>query len=141
MDIPISFVAQTCIYARCGIVFAMTKEATDLRKRDHSIFFCPNGHEQHYSGESDLEKETRLRKEAEQRILQSQAATNEARHEAEVLKRQIAAGKGQLTRVKNRIARGVCTCCNRTFQNLANHMKTEHPQGLDPGHERKQLTA
>lgn len=30
------------------------------------------------------------------------------------------------TRTRNRIAAGVCPCCNRTFQNLADHMRTLH---------------
>jgi len=33
----------------------------------------------------------------------------------------------ELKRVKRRINGGVCTCCNRTFTNLARHMKTKHP--------------
>lgn len=34
---------------------------------------------------------------------------------------------GVLTKVKKRIAAGVCPCCRRTFQNLASHMKGQHP--------------
>ena len=35
--------------------------------------------------------------------------------------------KAAKTRIKNRIAAGVCPCCNRTFQNLAKHMAGQHP--------------
>lgn len=111
------------------------------RRRDHAWFYCPNGHSQHFVAESDTEIERRLRKEAEQRILDAQARINEARHEAEVLKRQVSIQKGLTTRVKNRAHRGVCICCNRTFTNVAEHMKTKHPEALDPGHERKLLSA
>lgn len=37
------------------------------------------------------------------------------------------AQKGQNTRLKNRIAAGVCPCCNRSFQNVARHMAGQHP--------------
>lgn len=30
-------------------------------------------------------------------------------------------------RVRDRVKNGVCPCCNRTFENLARHMKTKHP--------------
>jgi hypothetical protein len=30
-------------------------------------------------------------------------------------------------RIEKRIHAGVCPCCNRTFQNLARHMNTKHP--------------
>ena len=36
--------------------------------------------------------------------------------------------KGHVTRLKNRASAGVCPCCNRTFKQLAAHMKTKHPK-------------
>lgn len=38
-----------------------------------------------------------------------------------------AATKGTLTKIRKRVHNGVCPCCNRTFANLARHMKTKHP--------------
>ena len=56
------------------------------------------------------------------------------RRERDQLKQQLAykddeiAAKGkQLTRLQKRIHAGVCPCCNRTFTNVARHMKTKHP--------------
>ena len=43
-------------------------------------------------------------------------------------RRRTAAAKGEVTKIKKRISCGVCPCCNRTFQNLASHMKTKHPK-------------
>jgi hypothetical protein len=31
------------------------------------------------------------------------------------------------TRIRNRIAAGVCPCCTRTFKNVARHIKDKHP--------------
>ena len=36
-----------------------------------------------------------------------------------------------LTRVKNRVSRGVCPNCNRTFKDLARHMASKHPVGTE----------
>ena len=37
------------------------------------------------------------------------------------------ATKGVVTRMRRRTAAGVCPCCQRTFKQLAAHMKTQHP--------------
>lgn len=37
------------------------------------------------------------------------------------------AARGQVTRLKNRAAAGVCPCCNRTFHQLVRHMAAKHP--------------
>jgi hypothetical protein len=43
-------------------------------------------------------------------------------------KRSLAAQKGVTTRIKRRVANGVCPCCKRTFQDLARHMAGQHPR-------------
>ncbi len=141
ITLSVTFEVITCCHEGCGLVFAVPTWWGQNRRSDHVRFYCPNGHGQSFFGKSEAEKERDLRKQAEQRILDAQARANEARHEAEVLKRQVAVQKGLTTRIKNRVHRGVCTCCNRTFTNVAEHMKTKHPEALDPGHERKLLTA
>lgn len=52
------------------------------------------------------------------------AAQRRLRDHAE---RQASARKGQVTRLKNRAAAGVCPCCTRSFENLRRHMTTKHP--------------
>lgn len=145
VELPVKFVTHTCCAAGCHIAFAVPAEWDQQKRRDHSSFYCPNGHRQRYTGESDLEKAERLRKEAErresERVNSVQAQLNETRHALEVAKRQAAIEKGKLTRHRNRVNRGVCPCCTRTFQNLARHIETQHPEQLDPAHERKQITA
>lgn len=89
---------------------------------------CPHGHTWHYvEGESESD---RLRRE-NQRLKQREAHLNDClayqEHETEKAKNQARAFKGHNTRLKNRAANGVCPCCNRTFSNLAQHMKTKHP--------------
>lgn len=43
------------------------------------------------------------------------------------------AQKGQNTRLKKRIAAGVCPCCNRSFANLREHMAGQHPDFTGEG--------
>lgn len=43
------------------------------------------------------------------------------------MERSAAAQRGVLTRLKNRVAAGVCPCCHRSFKQLSEHMKMKHP--------------
>lgn len=105
--------------ANCITHFAMDES---LRKRCLQTgreFYCPNGHSNWYKN-NELDRLKRERKSLEDR-------TYWAEQEAAQAKRERTAIKGQLTKVKNRIANGVCPCCNRTFSNVARHMTTKHP--------------
>lgn len=104
----------------CGIVYAAPQSFWRERRRTHQNFSCPNGHERHFVSESD---EERLRKELER----ANSRVDFYRRESEQQKRSRSAMKGQLTKTRNRIAKGVCPCCNRTFEDLARHMTSKHP--------------
>lgn len=41
---------------------------------------------------------------------------------------QLRATKGVVTKIKKRVSKGVCPCCNRSFENLKNHMESQHPE-------------
>ena len=55
-----------------------------------------------------------------------------ARDETRRARLQTAAAKGQLTKMRNRVARGVCpqAGCKRSFTNLHDHVATCHPDLL-----------
>jgi hypothetical protein len=57
----------------------------------------------------------------------AEARTERERETRERTERQLTATRGVVTRIKNRVGHGVCPCCNRTFQDLARHMKGKHP--------------
>lgn len=117
------YVTETC--CNCGVSFAMTKGFHDvaLREKKNKTFYCPAGHPQHYTGESDAAKAERLARElAASR--EREAAEREARNREWRLRRQ---AEGKTRAIKKRVANGVCPCCQRTFENLARHMKTKHP--------------
>ncbi len=98
---------------QCGIAFYVTSKWKERKEESHDNFYCPNGHTNYYPAESEAEKLTRkLEFEKNRRI----SAENE-------LKKQKAVNQKSQKRIKN----GVCPCCQRTFKQLAAHMKNKHP--------------
>ena len=60
----ITLMVITC--CNCGVIFGMGVASHTRFVRDKSLeFFCPNGHPQHFLGESWHETEVRLRLELE----------------------------------------------------------------------------
>ncbi len=115
------------VCCNCGVQFAMTMEtynhfrlhsSASLRRTES--FYCPNGHGQSYAGKTE-EQELKEQVEREQertRFAQRRLASEQNSHRAT---------RGHLTRAKKRNAAGVCLHCNRTFKQLARHMKSQHP--------------
>jgi DNA-binding transcriptional regulator YiaG len=113
----IEFVTIEC--GGCHVPFAMSRAFYDARRNDHKTWHCPNGCVRHYTGPSELEK---LRTEVE-RQKQLREAEEARRLRVEEERDQVARAHN---RMRIRVMNGVCPCCNRTFQNLMQHMKTEH---------------
>jgi hypothetical protein len=91
----------------------------DARRKDKRAYYCPNGHCLSYAeGEAD-----KLRKQLEA----ERARIEMFRRENQEKERTITSLKGQITKTRNRISKGICPCCNRSFVQLGRHMKTKHP--------------
>ena len=67
-------------------------------------------------------------KQKDEQIKREQTRTRTARAEAKHQKNVARSQKAAKTRLKNRVASGVCPCCNRTFKQLAAHMSRQHPE-------------
>jgi hypothetical protein len=110
----------------CGIVYAVPQDwYASLNRQhdrgDHDVkWYCPNGHVTVFSREA---KYVAIERERD-RLKQDNARLDEARIKAE--RRLLVVQKEVKSRAK-RAAAGVCPCCNRTFIQLARHMKTKHP--------------
>lgn len=118
--------------AKCGLLFSLTQNFCDRRHKDHKPFYCPNNHYNYWPQESDEEK---LKKEKAALVRELQAEKNHKnfyKEEAKQQRRSAGAFKGQVTRIKNRIANGVCPCCNRSFTNVRRHMNSQHPEFVVP---------
>ncbi len=109
----------------CGIDFAMPEVIERKRQEDGKGFYCPNGDLISY-GPSLLEQEKKRRQAAEAR------ATHES-DQRKAAERSAAAARGQVTKLKNRAAAGICPCCKRHFVNLERHMGTKHPDFSEDG--------
>lgn len=111
---------STEVCCNCGILFAMPADMQRRRRDDHKWFYCPAGHEQHYTGATEAQ---RLQRELDRKA--EMLANANARAETAERDRRSIAKAHQKMRV--RVMNGVCPCCNRTFQNLMQHMRSEHP--------------
>lgn len=113
----------------CGIALAIPANLHRTARDNGDTVYCPVGHGFSY-GNSFRQQ---LVREREQRLAaKDQFARERERHLAtkDLLKheeRSHSATRGHLTRTKQRIGHGVCPCCRRTFQNIARHMQTKHP--------------
>ncbi len=124
--------------AICGMQFAVPLWWEMERRRDHGGWYCPNGHNRCFPAESDLERLQREKREAEQR---TQARINEEVHARLVAERERDKAIKDKRRIERRISKGVCPCCNRTFEDLSRHMSAKHKgYALLPGQDPKLLT-
>ena len=127
---PSDFQAVKC--CACSVAFAMTRDLYRQRLNDKNHFWCPNGHEQHFTGKSaDAKEVERLKRELEAQKREAERA-RQAREWAETSARgaRIQAGKAKAAtrRPERRVNCGVCPHCQRTFKQLAAHMKSKHPE-------------
>lgn len=122
----IQLVTEQC--CKCGVYFGLERGHHDRLRKEGTkgSFHCPNGHPQHYT-ESEADQLRRERDRLKQQLAQKDDDINWQRQQRIAAERQVSAAKGQITRLKKRANAGVCPCCNRTFANMARHMKTQHP--------------
>lgn len=113
----VSVVVHECY--SCGVIYGITQRMHNERLEDGGAWYCPNGHRTVFK-EPKLASMQRDLNRANQQI----ARAEDERREAE--KRE-AAAKAEVRRLKTRIGAGICPCCNRTFSQLAKHMRSKHP--------------
>jgi hypothetical protein len=128
ITIGIELVTEDCY--SCGVLFALSADLRTKRLADKQTFYCPNGHGQVYSGESDAAKARRLAKELERARENAAWQAEYAREEAArrgAAERSLAATRGQVTKLRKRVVAGACPFgCRRHFANLERHVATRH---------------
>lgn len=131
-----TLVIVTCGADGCSLTFGMSQEFYDARRKDHRTWYCPDGHPRCYNGESDLQREKRLRAAAERSRSAAWAHATAADDQRRATERSNRALRGHLTRARNKIANGVCPVgnCRRHFDNVQAHIASEHPSWsvMDP---------
>jgi len=113
MGIPATWSGfSTCECYLCGTGFAMEAGLYAQRRADHAEFYCPNGHGQHFTGESSEQKQLRLAQERIVALQRDVARERDSRQWAERSARgaHIAAGKAKAAakRLMHRVNCGVC---------------------------------
>lgn len=122
----ITLTAINC--GECGGTYCINERYRAQRYEKGGGWHCPYCQcSWGYFGDTEAAK---LKKalEAEQRntaFYKNNAASERASREC--TERRLIAAKGAKIRLRNRIKNGVCPCCTRSFENLANHIKTKHP--------------
>lgn len=127
LEQTLTFRLHTC--GDCGITYAMETRFYKQKLSDRTTFYCPNGHGRMFTGESDEEKAKRYKRlydNAETRLTQ-------AHDQLDAAERSRNAYKGQVTKIKRRVGKGVCPCCNRFFRELGAHMTDKHPDYAESG--------
>lgn len=113
------FELMTCI--DCGIRHAVPA-ARIRHARDYGgEYWCPNGHRMGwYKDNTTVDKQRRELDRLKQQMAQKDDEIGMWRATADDQRRR-------RERLEKRAKAGVCPCCNRTFANVARHMKSKHP--------------
>jgi hypothetical protein len=143
MSVALAFTQQQSLFncSGCGIAYSVPASFEAKRREDGKTFYCPNGHTQVFV-ESEVQ---RLEKRLSQAQREAEYAKQDAaaqRRRAEAEERRTTTYKGLATKERNkrvrletRAANGVCPCCNRSFVQLARHMRSQHPDFVHQEHE------
>lgn len=128
MTMSITDVVITCCNTECGISFAVPEWWNRGKRETHTKFFCPNGHGQSYPQESDTEKLRRERDRLQQQMARVEDEKRLAIKEMEAAERKAVRAEAETKRMKKRAAAGTCPCCQRSFSNMSQHMRKQHPK-------------
>jgi len=110
----------------CGLLHAIPKSLDRIVSNGEHSVYCPLGHKGHV-GETETDRLKKKLSLEQDKLCRERAHHDQTRAELEDTEKRRRAQKGAKTRIMNRVARGVCPCCNRSFSNLHAHMKTKHP--------------
>lgn len=118
----------------CHQLFAITTEFQQRLRNDHQIFYCPSGHTMSYDSKNETEMLRAKLDQAQAEINWQTRRRQNAEADAERARRQSAARKGVITKMRRRIAAGVCPVpgCKRSgFTNVQRHIASQHPDFHD----------
>lgn len=124
IDLATEFKPVTC--GECGGTYALPERYVRQKREKGGFWNCPFcrvgwGYTLRESKVSRLERE----------LSRERAAHDQTRADRDYRERRRRAEKAAKTRLKTRIANGVCPCCGRSFQNLRRHMASKHPEFCD----------
>ena len=107
-----------------NLTWAMTKTFYEQKLKDKTGFCCPNGCSRIFTGKTEEQK-------LKDQLDRERVLKESIRDRLSVSERSNSALRGVNTRKKNQLKKvknGVCPCCDRFFENLHRHMKTQHTE-------------
>lgn len=125
LDFTVSLTTINC--GKCAGTYAINEKYRAEKQQESGFWHCPYCETSWGYGEGTNAKLVKQIAQLQTTIEHKDAALISVREQRDTAERRRRAMKGVHTRVCNRIKHGVCVCCNRTFANLAAHMKTQHP--------------
>lgn len=111
--------------SHCAVVYYFPKKWCSNAENGKKEWSCPNGHGQVFS-DSELNRMRRERDRLKQETARLEDVAREARARAEKAEKATKL-------LKKRTSAGTCPCCARTFSNMAEHMKHQHPEFVVAG--------
>ena len=131
----ITFVAIEC--GECGINFCVTEQFHKRQKElgPNGGWYCPNGHSRVFKTSTKDQEIARLKEERDI----SERSQLELRNQLLNKTEQVNKLQKSIERRNKRLKAGVCPCCNRTFKELAEHMKIKHPDYAGELHKPKAI--
>src|SRR5882757_1310386 len=96
LDISISMRALTCCHGDCGMTFAVPLWWEQGRRQTKSLWYCPNGHSQSFTGDNEAE---RLKKELEL----AKNSRDYYRADVERINKRLIGQRAATTRVSNKL--------------------------------------
>lgn len=115
----IDFTMHEC--GNCGIPFFVPTKWLIAKQAENGSFKCPNGCARVFVGETAAQK---LQRELDQLKI-DKAREHEALQNKWL---DTLSDKIKVEKKLKRIHKGVCSCCNRSFENLQQHIATQHPE-------------
>lgn len=126
-----TLVIETCW---CGMPHAIPQELRNHQweqkqnGKTQDGIYCPAGHKWIFKGTSQVDRLKQELELANKRALNITAAHDQTKAALRETELSLRGTKAAKTRIKNRIAKGVCPCCNRYFKELDRHMHDQHPE-------------
>lgn len=130
VEVTTDLVTITCYRGDCGILFAVPELWDRSRRRDHTSFYCPNGHSQAFLGktrEEELAEKLAGAVRERDRLRKERARLSD---DVMDLTRSVRAHKGVATKLRRKAARGQCGFCEQHFPDVESHVREVHPDEL-----------
>jgi hypothetical protein len=113
----------------CGIRLAIPDDLFSYAQRRGHAVYCPLGHTFVYA-DNELDRLKARAEHAEWEVKFARASRDAARDQAAAAERSARALRGHITRLRRKIADGVCPVpgCRRNFANVKAHIAGQHPE-------------